>query len=407
MFRTTTKVNVVFLLVALILGFLSIEFPELPPGFSQPWKYRLLSIGAAKFDHIGSLCEYFGLFTRIEMIRALHYLSIGLFQQRHDEFRLKVFDRKIAGVHVRIYQPEETIEFEQKTTLVYFHGGGFVLGSIETYDQATYLLANLTRTTLISVEYRLAPEHRFPSALNDCFAVSRELFERPSDFEINSKRILLSGDSAGGNLALAVTQMLIADGFSPLLVCLLYPSLQFFDFTLPSYRSYFRHNVLGVLNEENFLSMISFLTSTEIRVTRDIFLNSHTTKTDRKHFARYLNPAEHLSNSHQINESIEENDHLVENLKFLLSPSMSPLLVPDELLSRLPTVLLFTTEFDILKDEGFIFASRLRSLNKTIYHHHFDNAFHGAHVFLYGPLRFEIAHEMIRHTSKILRNFLF
>lgn len=64
----------------------------------------------------------------------------------------KVFDRKIRGVHVRIYQPEETIEFEQKTTLVYFHGGGFVLGSIETYDQATYLLANLTRTTLISVE---------------------------------------------------------------------------------------------------------------------------------------------------------------------------------------------------------------------------------------------------------------
>ena len=64
----------------------------------------------------------------------------------------QVFDRTIGGVHVRIYQPEETIELEQKTTLIYFHGGGFVLGSIETYDQATYLLANLTRTTLISVE---------------------------------------------------------------------------------------------------------------------------------------------------------------------------------------------------------------------------------------------------------------
>ncbi len=55
---------------------------------------------------------------------------------------------------------------------------------------------------------------------------------------------------------------------------------------------------------------------------------------------------------------------------------------------------------------GYIFASRLKSLNKTIYHHHFNNAFHGAHVFLYGPLRFEIAHHMIEHTAQIIRNYL-
>ena len=85
---------------------------------------------------------------------------------------------------------------------------------------------------------------------------------------------------------------------------------------------------------------------------------------------------------------------------------MSPLLVSDQELSQLLLVLLFTTEFDILRDEGFIFASRLQSLNKTIYHHHFTNAFHGAHVFLYGPLRFEIAHQMIEHTAQIIRNYL-
>lgn len=61
-------------------------------------------------------------------------------------------DRKIDNVDIRIYEPEESIRFSEQTTVIYFHGGGFVLGSIETYDQATYLLANLTRATVISVE---------------------------------------------------------------------------------------------------------------------------------------------------------------------------------------------------------------------------------------------------------------
>ena len=92
------------------------------------------------------------LFTRVQLIRNLHYLSIGLFQKRDPECQLKVYDRKISNVHVRIYQPEEFIDYKEKTTIIYFHGGGFLLGSIETYDQATYRLANLTRTTLVAVE---------------------------------------------------------------------------------------------------------------------------------------------------------------------------------------------------------------------------------------------------------------
>lgn len=205
--------------------------------------------------------------------------------------------------------------------------------------------------------YRLAPEHRFPSAWNDCLSVSREFFRRGSDYQINPNRIILSGDSAGGNLALSVGQQLIEEGFSPYLLCLLYPSLQFFDFTLPSYRLYFQQNILGVLNEENLLSMVALMTEKEIRVTKDLLLNAHTTEADRKRFYEYLNPNRYLNIPHQMNETIEENEHLVEHLNYLLSPSMSPLLVPDQQLARLPPVLLFTTEYDILRDEGIVFSS--------------------------------------------------
>ncbi|CAF1660530.1 unnamed protein product [Adineta ricciae] len=152
--------------------------------------------------------------------------------------------------------------------------------------------------------------------------------------------------------------------------------------------------------------MISLLTGKKIAITKDILVNSHVTAEDQKNLYPFMNPTKYLSIPHDMNDTRERNENLVKDLKYLILPSMSPLLVSDDQLSQLPQILLFTTEYDILRDEGFIFASRLRTLNKTIYHHHFDNAFHGAHVFLYGPLRFEIAHEMIQHTAKILQNYL-
>lgn len=169
---------------------------------------------------------------------------------------------------------------------------------------------------------------------------------------------------------------------------------------------YLKRNILGVLNENNLLSMISLLSENNIEISKDILLNSHVSNQDKKHFYSLINPKKYLSNTYEFNISQEENDILIENLKYLITPLMSPLLVQDEQLNKLPTILLFTTEFDILRDEGFIFASRLKFLNKTIYHHHFTNAFHGAHAFLYGPLRFQIAHQMIEHTAKIIQNYL-
>jgi arylacetamide deacetylase len=198
----------------------------------------------------------------------------------------------------------------------------------------------------------LAPEHRFPSALNDCLSVTRTLFQRGHEYGVNADRIILSGDSAGGNLALVVGQTLIEEGYRPFLLCLLYPSLQFFDFTLPSYRIYLKRNILGVLNEENLLSMIRLLTNKDISVNKDILDNAHTSNHDKKIFAEFIDPKRYLSIEHCLNESETENESLINDLKYLITPLMSPLLVPDHKLLDLPPVLLFTTEFDILRDEG-------------------------------------------------------
>ncbi len=198
----------------------------------------------------------------------------------------------------------------------------------------------------------MAPEHRFPSSLEDCLSVSKELFENGITYGINSNRIILSGDSAGGNLALAVSQLLIKDGYKPYFLCLLYPSLQFFDFTLPSYRIYLKRNILGILNENNLLSMISLLSDNDIQISKDILFNSHVSIDDKKKLYPYINPTKYLSITYELNETEQGNEYLIKNLKYLISPLMSPLLVSDQQLIQLPTILLFTTEFDIVRDEG-------------------------------------------------------
>ncbi len=103
-----------------------------------------------------------------------------------------VRDETVAGVPVRRYVPQAA----QPGVLVYFHGGGWVVGDVDSHDAPARALAFATKREVVSVDYRLAPEHRYPAALDDCLAVTRALAV--------GRRVVVAGDSAGGNLAAVV-----------------------------------------------------------------------------------------------------------------------------------------------------------------------------------------------------------
>jgi acetyl esterase len=108
--------------------------------------------------------------------------------------------------------------------LLYFHGGGWVVGSIETHDNICRWIANFAAAVVISVDYRLAPEHPFPAAIDDAAAALRHITEHAGDFGIDRQRVAVGGDSAGGNIA-AVVALLARDGEVPSVAfqMLLYP----------------------------------------------------------------------------------------------------------------------------------------------------------------------------------------
>jgi acetyl esterase len=122
----------------------------------------------------------------------------------------RVENRDLPGgagpIAVRIYTPVAP-GAERLPGLVYFHGGGFVIGDLDTHEGLCRILANESGCRVVSVDYRLAPEHRFPAALDDAFAATQWIAEHAPELGIDPNCIAVGGDSAGGNLAAVVCQL--------------------------------------------------------------------------------------------------------------------------------------------------------------------------------------------------------
>jgi acetyl esterase len=231
-------------------------------------------------------------------------------------------DRHIPGpageIPVRIYTPAGTAPLP---LLLYFHGGGWVLGGIETHDATCRELANGAGSVVVSVDYRLAPEHKFPAAAEDCYAATQWAVAHAAEVGADARRVAVAGDSAGGNLAAVVSQM-ARDRGGPVLVfqLLVYPATAA-AFDTPSYRD----------NAEGYL-----LTTADMRWF----------------WGHYL---------------ADEAD--------AASPYASPLRAAR--LAGLPPALVITAEFDPLRDEGEQYGQRLDDAGVPARVSRYDGMIHG------------------------------
>jgi acetyl esterase len=169
-------------------------------------------------------------------IRALQGAFVPRMSGRPEDVA-RVEDRTIDGpggpLPVRVYTPAAA----PRGILVYLHGGGWVIGSIATADAACRALARRTPCTVVSVEYRLAPEHKFPAAVEDAVAAFRWAAANAVELGSDATRVAVGGDSAGGALAAAVTLSTRDAGPPPRFQVLIYPASDD-DMTKPSYREF-------------------------------------------------------------------------------------------------------------------------------------------------------------------------
>lgn len=149
-----------------------------------------------------------------------------------------ISERSLAGpagsIRVRIYSPSRT---RPAPLMVFYHGGGFVLGTLDTHDGICRNLCAGTGCVVVSVDYRLAPEHVFPAAVDDCLAATRWAATYANEIGASAGRIIVAGDSAGGNLATVVALRLRDEGGPKLAGQLLfYPVTDYHTPGTPSYQ---------------------------------------------------------------------------------------------------------------------------------------------------------------------------
>jgi acetyl esterase len=234
----------------------------------------------------------------------------------------RVEDRTIPGpestLPVRIYTPDGSGPFP---VLVWFHGGGWVVGDLDTADATCRNLAVGAGCVVVSVDYRLAPETKFPGPAEDCYAATRWVEQNAASINVDPGRIAVGGDSAGGNLAAAVSLMARDRGASlPIFQLLVYPVTDR-NFDTQSY----------VYNAEGY------------QLTRDgmVWYWDHYLKDDADAF----------------------------------NPYAAPLQASD--LSGLPPALVITAEYDPLRDEGEAYSRRLEAAGVPTVCTHYDGMIHG------------------------------
>ena len=221
-------------------------------------------------------------------------------------------------LRLRLYYPTEV---RPLPVVVYFHGGGWVRGSLETHDNVCRGLANAAECLIASVDYRLAPEAKFPAPVEDAYAGTEWVARNAAELGADPTRLAVGGDSAGGNLAAAVCLMARERGGPPIgFQLLVYPVLDY-NFDTPSYRE----------NAEGYVLY----------------------KADMEYYWRHY--------------LADERDGS--------NPLASPLRA--ESLSGLPPALVITAELDPLRDEGEAYAARLEQAGVPVTCTRYDGMIHG------------------------------
>jgi Esterase/lipase len=242
------------------------------------------------------------------------------------KLRYEIWDRKIItddfNLPVRVFYPEQ---LRSKEIILFFHGGGWVSGDIESYTGVCASLAKETGRRVMSVDYRLAPEHPFPCGLEDCYRATRELFLHSTPKETAGDRIILMGDSAGGNLAAAVSLMAADRG--------------------------------------------------EFRIKRQILLYP-STYNDHSESSPFLSIAENGKDFLLTSKKIQDyQDLYIRNQGDLNNPYFAPL-VSDHLEGQ-PKTLLITAEYDPLRDEGEAYGEKLRKYGNDVSIYRINDTLHG------------------------------
>ncbi|XP_078668123.1 arylacetamide deacetylase-like [Branchiostoma floridae x Branchiostoma belcheri] len=398
------KVSMVLALLAMLAAWR--YFPPVPDSIEEKGKFRGLIFSLKLQDDLAAILESLGLTTKLSLMRVMQ----NILDVKMEDTSVKVTDTTFAGVKVRLYEPTGRKKAEKGPGLVYYHGGGFCVLNVDSHHHITLHLAKTLGVVVVSVDYRLAPEHIYPAALDDCMAATKHFINNADKYNVDPSRVAVAGDSAGGHLSATVSLKLSQENFrpTPRLQALIYPATQFVSLDTPSYRQSGHQSILSnkriAFFKSNYLAgdkslMQTFLTNENLS---DKFNSSH--------YADYLDP-------HLINPKIPPRppgkkmsaEEVGPKPRNLLDPYVSPLMAEETDLKRLPRAYIVVCEHDSIRDDGIFYSKRLEKAGVQVQLKHYMAGFHMVfQLFDYVPEfgRFKVGQEMMEDLLSYLKEHL-
>ncbi|XP_006264536.2 arylacetamide deacetylase-like 4 [Alligator mississippiensis] len=389
--------------ILLVLGTIQFEISntEIPPGMDQPIKLRIIHgflVGSAV---LGKILERMGLCSQLNFVRCIRYgKKPGM------DPKLFVKDLNFETVPVRVYQPRASSS-GQRRGIVFFHGGGWVFGDLDSHEKLCRYIARESESVVASVEYRLAPEHKYPAQFDDCLTAAIHFMRNTEDYGVDPTRIIIAGDSAGGHLAALVSQAVVSrPGLpKPRAQVLIYPFVQGLDFNLPSY---LQNCKVPLLFRERVPFFALLCLNGDVSVLEDVLEGTHIPTDIKLKYKKWLSldniPEEFKVRGYKPQLFIECKKEVYEQVKEICEPTFSPLLAEDAIFCQLPESFILTCEYDVLRDDGLLYKKRLEDSGVQVTWYHVEDGFHGViSMFDNGILSFPAGKKALDKIINFLR----
>ncbi|XP_007564575.1 neutral cholesterol ester hydrolase 1a isoform X1 [Poecilia latipinna] len=416
------KAVVVTVLLAAALSYY--VYNPMPDAIQEPWKLMAVDAAFRTGINLAALKYHLGIDHYITSFRrtmqGFDSTMVALLGSRSPAGvvpGVKVSDITFAGVPVRVYEPPAGGEGHLRRGLLYLHGGGWAFGSgkMGAYDKVGRMISDELNTVVVSVDYRLFPEVLFPEPFLDCAAAAKHFLspEVLDKYAIDPERVAVSGDSAGGNLAAAIAQEVAADDSVPVkfsVQALIYPVLQALDFNTPSY---VQNRNMAILPRQVMVQFWLQYLGADISLQPQLIANNHSalqhsvlTPELRSRLDWTSLLSQKFKKSYKPVVAERDSHGLLKKIPGLLDVRSSPLLAGPEVLAKCPRAYILTCEFDVLRDDGLMYARRLKDAGVSVTSDYYEDGFHGCLSFTSWPLDFDVGKRALRNYMTWLQNNL-
>ncbi|CAI5782731.1 arylacetamide deacetylase-like 4 [Podarcis lilfordi] len=398
-------IGVIGILSLLFLSFAiyyDLSRSKIPSGFDSPLKLRVIHWTLIMVVIVGKCLELLGVCSQFAFIRFLQ----RFWNPRVDP-SLSAKDLHFDGVPVRVYQPKAPSAGPRKG-FMFFHGGAGMIGSIGCYQDVCSKIAKESDSVVVSVGYRLSPEHLPPSQYKDCLAATIHLIQNAASHGVDPSKIIVGGDSAGGNYATVVAQKLVERSDLPKLRAqvLIYGTSQAMDLNTPSYQ---QNGSMPPLFRENVAYFGMKYIGKDTSLAGQLLKGSHVPDSMRLKYGKWVSPdnipERFKARGYKQVPLAPYEPEVYRQLSETLEDDFSCLFAEDSVIQKLPETLTVSCEYDVLRDDTLLYKKRLEDNGVKVSWFHVENGFHGVlNLFDTGVFTVPAAIELMNRIIDFVKN---